>query len=71
METIVITNYTNQECYLENIDDDILETKYEGSIMKYIEDSYNLEGCDYSWYCVLEVIDYSAEGKEVEISRVY
>ena len=57
MERLVIIDHAAHQVYIEDVDENVLQERYNGSEEDYIKDMYNLEG-DWSWDYVTDVVYY-------------
>ncbi len=48
MRRIAIIDHSSHELMVEDINEEVLESQYDGDEQKYIDDTYTFEG-DYSW----------------------
>lgn len=48
MRRIAIIDHSSHELMVEDINEEVLESMYDGDEQKYIDDTYEFEG-DYSW----------------------
>ena len=64
MRRIAIIDHTNHTLYVEDINDEILESQYGGDEQLYIDENYNLE--DYSWDYIIDA-QYFPESEKTPI----
>ena len=64
MRRLAIINHTNHTLYVEDINDEILESQYGGDEQLYIDENYNLE--DYSWDYIIDA-QYFPESEKTPI----
>lgn len=66
MRRIAIIDHFTHELMVEDINEQELETKYDGDEQAYIHDNYELEG-DYSWDWITDAQYFSKDGDTIEI----
>ena len=61
MRRIAIIDHSSHELMVEDINEEVLESRYNGDEQKYIDDNYTFEG-DYSWDWITDT-QYFPEGE--------
>lgn len=64
MRRIAIIDHKSHTLYVEDINDEILESQYGGDEQLYIDENYNLE--DYSWDYIIDA-QYFPESEKTPI----
>lgn len=64
-ERIVIIDHETHQVFIEDIDTDILNEKYDGEEEKYIRDNYVLY--NWSWDFVTNIVYFPAEGDPIDV----
>lgn len=65
MERIAIIDQEYHSLYVEDIDEEILNDKYDGSEQKYIEDNYDLG--EYSWDYIVDSTYFPKQFDPIDI----
>ena len=65
MIRIAIIDHEYHSLYVEDIDEEILNDKYEGSEQKYIEDNYDLG--EYSWDYIVDSTYFPKQSDPIDI----
>lgn len=66
-ERIVIIDHKYHQAFIEDIDTEVLEKKYNGEEEAYIEDNYELDEGEWSWNFVVAITYYPTEGDPIDI----
>ena len=64
-ERIVIIDHDTHQVFIEDIDTDILNEKYNGEEEDYIKDNYVLE--NWSWDFVANIVYIPVEGDPIDV----
>jgi hypothetical protein len=67
MRRIAIIDHNEHSLYIEDIDEELLESKYGGDEQKYIDDMYDLEKYSWDWIRDIEYLPQDNEGDFIEI----
>ena len=71
MERIAIIDHANHALYIDDIDEDVLNEKYDGEEEKYILDQYEFDDDDlWSWEYVTNVMFYSKNERKINLGSI-
>lgn len=66
MTRVAIIDHDSHSLYVEDIDEDVLNSKYGGSEQKYIEDNYDLR--EYSWDYIVDSTYFPKQFDPIDIN---
>ena len=72
MRRIAIIDHASHELMVEDINEEVLESQYDGDEQKYIDDNYTFDG-DYSWDWIEDTQYFPEDDKtpmEVEFTEL-
>ena len=71
MERIAIIDHQNHALYIEDIDEDMLQEKYDGEEEKYIIDQYEFEDGDlWSWEYIKNIMFYTKDQLKINLGNI-
>ena len=67
MRRIVIIDHNEHSVYVEDINEELLESNYGGDEQKYIDDNYDLENYSWDWVTDIQYLPETEDGDFIEV----